>query len=102
MVFVELKEISSASSYILYGAETAPTLLRSMTLAKKIEEKLIIFKNKILRKVFGPEEEVGEYRRRNNSKNLELYKEADVDGGGEEQKNTVDVVCAESWKENDK
>lgn len=50
------------------------------TLTKKMEGELMVFENKVIRKVFGLPEEIGEFRRRKNSEIWELYKEAVVVG----------------------
>lgn len=59
------------SPILLYGAET-------WKLNKKEEKKLIVFENKVLRKIYGPVFEEGEWRRRHNRELRELYKEPDL------------------------
>jgi hypothetical protein len=61
------------SPILLYGAET-------WKLDKREEKKLIVFENKILRKIFGPVNEGGEWRKRHNRELRDLYREPDVVG----------------------
>lgn len=56
---------------LLYGAEV-------WTLTKQNEKKLIVFENKILRRVFGPINDNGEWRIRKNQELRELYKDPDI------------------------
>lgn len=57
---------------LLYGAET-------WILNKKEERKLIVFENKILRKIFGPVNDNGEWRIRHNEEIRNLYRDYDYD-----------------------
>lgn len=50
-------------------------------LRKKMEGKLIVFENKVLRKVSGQMEEIGEYCRKKNAEIRELYNEVHVVNG---------------------
>lgn len=45
---------------------------------KKMEGILIVFGNKVLRKVYGSVQEMGEYRTSKNVENWELYKELNM------------------------
>lgn len=56
---------------LLYGAEI-------WRIDKHTERKMKVFENKILRKIFGPICEGGEWRRRKNRELRELYNEPDV------------------------
>ena len=56
---------------LTYGSET-------WILNKKEEKQLIVFENKILRKIFGPINEDNLWRKRNNYKIRKLYKEPDI------------------------
>lgn len=56
---------------LLYGAET-------WILNKKEENKLIVFENRVLRKIFGPILENGEWRRRHNIEIRNQYNDYDI------------------------
>ena len=56
---------------LTYGSET-------WILNKKEEKQLIVFENKILRKLFGPINEDNIWRKRHNYEIRELYKEPDI------------------------
>ncbi len=56
---------------LTYGSET-------WILNKKEEKQLIVFENKILRKIFGPINEDNVWRKRHNYEIRELYKEPDI------------------------
>ncbi|KAI5714830.1 hypothetical protein M8J77_006182 [Diaphorina citri] len=56
---------------IVYGAET-------WTLTKKMESKLMVFENAVLRQIFGPVKENGEWRRRKNRELRSLYPDLDI------------------------
>ena len=56
---------------LTYGSET-------WILNKKEEKQLIVFENKILRKIFGPINEENVWRRRHNYEIRELYKDPDI------------------------
>ncbi|KAI5707335.1 hypothetical protein M8J77_000363 [Diaphorina citri] len=56
---------------VLYGAET-------WTLTKKLENKLKVFENSVLRQIYGPINENGEWRRRRNRELRALYDNPDI------------------------
>lgn len=55
----------------MYGCE-------SWTLVKKEEQRLRVFERKVLRRIFGPVKEGGEWRRRYNEEIRRLYNEPDI------------------------
>lgn len=56
---------------LLYGSE-------NWVLSKKTEKCLIVFENKILRKIYGPTFEDGEWRIRHNAELRQLYTDPDI------------------------
>ncbi|KAL1462289.1 hypothetical protein WDU94_014137 [Cyamophila willieti] len=56
---------------VLYGAET-------WSLTKKLENKLKVFENSVLRQIYGPVQENGEWRRRKNIELKELFNNPDI------------------------
>lgn len=56
---------------LMYGSET-------WILNKKEEKKLVVFENKVLRKIFGPTKENGEWRIKHNKEIRDQYRENDV------------------------
>jgi hypothetical protein len=56
---------------VIYGAET-------WTFTSKIEKKLMTWERKILRKIYGPTKEKGQWRIRNNEELITKYKSQDI------------------------
>ena len=56
---------------VTYGAET-------WTLTNKIEEMLMTWERKIMRKIYGPTKENGQWRTKTNSELITKYKSQDI------------------------
>lgn len=75
------KSLSHKTKIRLYKTIICPVLLygsETWRVNKKEEKKLIVFENKILRKIYGPTCEHGEWRRKHNREIRELYNNTDI------------------------
>lgn len=77
------KDLSRTSKIRLYKSIIRPVLTygsENWIINKDTERKLVTFENKILRKIFGPTFEKGEWRIKHNKEIRDLYKEPDIVG----------------------
>lgn len=75
------KILSKPTKIRIYKTIIRPVLLynsENWILNKKSEKQLIVFENRVLRKIFGPVLENGEWRIRHNLELREVYKDPDV------------------------
>lgn len=75
------KSLSHKTKIRLYKAIICPVLLygsETWKLNKKEEKQLIVFENRVLRKIYGPTCEQGEWRRKHNREIRDLYNRPDI------------------------
>jgi len=78
-----------SSACVLYGCEPWSLTLRE-------EDRLRVFENRVLRRIFGPkrDEVTGEWRKVHNDKLNDLYSSPTIGSGDKIEKNEVGGVCS--------